>query len=124
MTIREMTAYQIVCDHCGRTADDLGAEHPWWLDADDANEAWANAVGIAVGGRHACDDSPECGRAVLDSHPDLIARSAASGFGRWWVVFDREWGEYVVFYAWGQYGPVPAQSDGSPATVIGEARAW
>ena len=25
MTTREMTAYQAACDHCGRTADDLGA---------------------------------------------------------------------------------------------------
>lgn len=124
MTIREMTAHQIVCDHCGRTADDLGAEHPSWLDADEANEAWDDTCGIAVGGRHACDDNPECGIAVLDSHPDLIARSAASGVGRWWVVFHRRWNEYVLFYAWGQYGPVPAQFDRSLATVMDEARAW
>ena len=123
MTIREMTAYQIACDHCGRTADDLGAEHPWWLDADDANEAWVDADGIAVDGRHACHN-PECGIAFLDSHPDLAARSAANGAGRWWVVFDRWWSEYVAFYAWGQYGPVPAQSDRSLATVMDEARAW
>ena len=123
MTIREMTAYQVACDHCGRTADDLGAEYSSWLDAYDANEAWVDAGGIAVDGRHACD-GPECGRAVLDSLPDLIARSAASGVGRWWVVFDRKWKEYVVFYAWGQYGPVPAQSDRSLATVMDEARAW
>ena len=123
MTIREMTAYQVACDHCGRTADDLGAEYSSWLDAYDANEAWVDAGGIAVDGRHACD-GPECGRAVLDSHTDLIARRAASGVGRWWVVFDRKWKEYVVFYAWGQYGPVPAQSDRSLATVMDEARAW
>ena len=30
MTIREMTAYQVVCDGCGRTADDLGAEYSSW----------------------------------------------------------------------------------------------
>ena len=45
MTIREMTAYQIVCDHCGRTEGDLGAEYSSWDDADDANEAWADATG-------------------------------------------------------------------------------
>lgn len=119
MTIREMTAYQIACDHCGRTADDLGAEYSWWLDADDANEAWANADDIAVGGRHACHN-PECGIAVLDSHPDMVARSATTGAGRWWVVFDRKWKEYAAFCAVGRYGPVPAQSGRSLATVMDE----
>ena len=130
MTIREMTAHQIVCDHCGRTADDLGAEYSWWLDADDANEAWADAYGIAAGGRHACD-SPECGRAVLDSHPDLIARSAANGADRWWVIFDRRWSEYVAFFAYRggpnlmyRGGPILIDSDRSLATVMDEVWAW
>ena len=123
MTIREMTAYQVVCDGCGGTAYNMDARYLSWDDPDYANEAWADAGGIAVGGRHACD-GPECGRAVLDSLPDLIARSAASGVGRWWVVFDQKWKEYVAFYAWGQYGPVPAQSSRSLATVMDKARAW
>ena len=122
MTIREMTAYQIACDHCGRTADDLGAEYSSWLDAYDANEAWVDAGGIAVDGRHACD-GPECGRAVLDSHTDLIARRAASGVGRWWVVFDQKRKEYVVFSEY-RGGPVLIESSRSLATVMDEVWAW
>ena len=108
MTIRELTAYQIVCDHCGRTAD-----------VDEANDAWVNADGIAVDGRHACHN-PECGIAFLDSHPDLAARSAASGIGRWWVVFDRRWKEYVAFSAY-RGGPILIDSDRSLATVMDES---
>ena len=117
MTIREMTAYQIVCDHCGRTA-----EYPSRLNVDNANEAWAAAGGIAADGRHACHN-PECRIAFLDSHPDLAARSAANGVDRWWVVFDRRWSEYVAFYAyWGV--PILIESDGSLATVMDELWAW
>ena len=122
MTIREMTAHQIVCDHCGRTAGDLGAEYSWWLDADDANEAWADAGVIEVGGRHACHN-PVCGIAVLDSHPDLAARSAANGVGLWWVVFDRQWSEYVAFSAY-RGGPILIESSRSLATVMDEVWAW
>ena len=122
MTIRELTAYQVACDHCGRTAHDLGAEYSSWLDAYDANDAWVNADCIAVGGRHACY-SPECGIAVLDSHTDLIARRAASGVGRWWVVFDWKWSEYVAFFAY-RGGPNLIESDGSLATVMDEVWAW
>ena len=122
MTIREMTAYQIVCDHCGRTASDLGAEYSSWLDADDASEAWVNADGIAVGGRHACHN-PGCGIAVLDSHPDLAARSAASGVGRWCVLFDRKWREYVAFSA-DRGRPILIESSRSLATVMDEVWAW
>ena len=32
MSIREMTAYQVVCDHCGGTAYDMGAEYFSWLN--------------------------------------------------------------------------------------------
>ena len=71
MTIRELTAYQVVCDHCGGTAYDMDAEYPLSDDAGDANEAWIDADGIAVDDRHACH---ECGIAVLDSHPDLHGR--------------------------------------------------
>ena len=124
MSIREMTAYQVVCDHCGGTAYDMGAEYPLSDDADDANEAWTDADGIAVGGRHACHN-PECGIAVLDSHPDLIARRAANGAGRWWVVFDRRLSEYSAFYtAVGQDEPYPAQSSRSLADVMDEVWAW
>ena len=130
MTIREMTAYQIVCDHCGRTAYDMGAEYSSWDDPGCANGAWADADGIAVGGRHACD-GPECGRAVLDSHPDLIARSAANGADRWWVIFDRRWSEYVAFSAdrgrpnlMYRGGPILIESSRSLATGMGKARAW
>ena len=98
MTIREFTAYQIACDHCGMTANNMDAKYSSWDDPDYANEAWLDAEGIAVGGRHACD-GPECGRAVLDSHPNLAARSATTGVGRWWVVFDWKWKEYAIFYA-------------------------
>lgn len=120
--IRELTAYQIACDHCGRTAGDLGAEYSSWLDADEANEAWVDADGIVVGGRHACHN-PECGIAFRDSHPDLIARSAASGVGRWWVLFDRRWNEYVVFSEY-RGGPILIESDHSLATVMDEVWAW
>ena len=119
MTTREMTAHQIACDHCGSTAYDLGAEHSWWLNADEASEAWTDDGGIAINGRHACHH-PECGIAVLDSHPDLIARSAANGVGRWWVVLDQRWGDYAGFYAY-RGGPIPAQSDRSLADVMDEA---
>ena len=119
MTIREMTAYQIACDHCGRTADDLGAEYPLWLDTDDANEAWVDADGISIDGRHACHN-PECGIAFLDSHPDLAARSAAGDVVRWWVVFDRWWREYAVFCASGRGGPILIESSRSLATVMDE----
>lgn len=124
MTIRELTAYQVVCDHCGGTAYDLGAEYSSWLNADDVNERWIDADGVAVGGRHACYN-PECGIAVLSTHPDLIARSAANGTGRWWVVFDRRLSEYSAFYtAVGQDEPYPAQSSRSLATVMDEVWAW
>ena len=124
MSIRELTAYQVACDHCGRAADDLGAEYSSWLDADDANERWISVGGIAAGGRHACYN-PECGIAVLSTHPDLVARGATIGAGRWWVVFDRGWDEYSVFYAAvGQYRPVPAQSGRSLANVMREVHAW
>ena len=119
MTIRELTAYQVVCDHCGGTAYDMDAEYPLSDDAGDANEAWIDAGGIAVGGRHACHN-PECGIAVLDSHPDLIARRAANGVGRWWVVLDQRWGDYAGFYAY-RGGPYPAQSSRSLANVMDEA---
>ena len=122
MTIRELTAYQIVCDHCGRTADDLDAEYSLSDDADDVNEAWLDAEGIAVNGRHACHN-PECGVAVLDSHPGLIARSAANGVGRWWVVLDQRWGDYAGFYAY-RGGPVPDRSSRSLADVMDEVWAW
>ena len=122
MTIREVTAYQVACDHCGRTAGDLGAEYSSWDDADDANEAWIDADGFAVGGRHACHN-PECGIAVLDSHPDLIARRAANGVGRWWVVLDQRWGDYAGFYAY-RGGPIPDQSSRSLADVMDEVWAW
>ena len=122
MNTREMTAYQIECDHCGSTAYDLGAEHSWWLNADEANEAWLDADGFAVGGRHACRN-PECGIAVLDSHPDLAARSAANGVSRWWVVFDQKWKEYVVFSAY-RGGPIPIDSSRSLASLMDKAWAW
>ena len=120
--IRELTAYQIACDHCGRTADDMDAEYPLSDDADEANEAWTDIGGIAVGGRHACHN-PECGIAVLDSHPDLIARRAANGVGRWWVVLDQRWGDYAGFYAY-RGGPVLIESSRSLATVMDEVWAW
>ena len=123
MTIREMTAYQTVCDHCGRTAYVMGAEHSSWDKPDEANEAWLDAEGIAVDGRHACH-SPECGIAFLDSHPDLAARSAAGDVVRWWVVFDRWWREYAVFCASGRGGPILIESSRSLATGMGKARAW
>lgn len=125
MSIRELTAYQVVCDHCGGTAYDMDAEYPLSDDADDANEAWTDAGGIAVGGRHACD-GPECGIAVLDSHPDLIARRAANGVGRWWVVFDRGLSEYSAFSALYAYrgGPIVIGSSRSLATVMDEVWAW
>ena len=122
MTIREMTAYQVACDHCGRTADDLYAEYYWWFNADEANEVWADTYGIAVDGRHACY-SPECGIAVLGSHPNLIARGAASGVGRFWVVFDQKRKEYVLFSAY-RGGPVLIESSRSLATVMDEVWAW
>lgn len=122
MTIREVTAYQVACDHCGRTAGDMGAEYASWDYADDANEAWDDADGFAVGGRHACN-SPECERAVLDSHPDLVARRAANGVGRWWVVFDRQWSEYAGFYAH-QGRAILIESSRSLATVMDEVWAW
>lgn len=121
MTIRELTAYQIVCDHCGGTAYDMGAVYPLSDDID-----WIDIGGIAVGGRHACHN-PECGIAVLNSHPNLIARraanGAANGVGRWWIVFDRWWGEYVGFYAY-RGGPIPDQSSRSLADVMDEVWAW
>ena len=123
MTIYRMNACQVACDHCGRTPCDLGAEYSWWLNADEASEAWTDDGGIAINGRHACHH-PECGIAVLDSHPDLAARSAAGGVGRWWVVFDWKWKEYAIFYAAGQCEPVLINSDRSLATVMDEARAW
>ena len=116
MTIREVTAYQVVCDHCGGTAYDMDAEYSSW------DERWFYVGGIAVGGRHACHN-PGCGIAVLDSHPGLIARSAANGAGRWWVVFDRRWSEYVVFSAY-RCGPFPIESSRSLATVMDEVWAW
>ena len=122
VTIREVTMYQVVCDHCGGTAYDLDAEYSSWLNADDVNEAWIDAGGIAVGGRHACYN-PECGIAVLDSHPDLIARRAANGVGRWWVVLDQRWGDYAGFYAY-RGGPVPDRSSRSLADVMDEVWAW
>ena len=124
MTIRELTAYQVVCDHCGDIAYDMGAEYSSWLNADDVNERWIDFGGIAVSGRHACD-GPECERAVLDSHPDLIARSAANGARRWWVAFDRRLSEYSAFYtAVGKDQPYPAQSSRSLADVMDEVWAW
>ena len=128
MIIREATMYQVVCDECGDIAYDMDAEYSTWLSADDANERWIDADGVAVGGRHACY-SPECGIAVLSTHPDLVARGATIDAGRWWVVFDRELSEYAVFYALfyaavGQYRPVPAQSGRSLATVMDEVRVW
>ena len=122
MTIREMTAYQVACDGCGGTAYNMDARYSSWGDPDYADEAWADAGGIAVGGRHACD-GPECGRAVLDSLPDLIARSAASGVGRLWVVFDQKRKEYVVFSEY-RGGPVLIESSRSLATVMDEVWAW
>lgn len=126
MSIRETTAYQVACDGCGGTAYDMGAEYSTWLNADDANEAWTNIGGIAVGGRHACHN-PGCGIAVLDSHPNLIARSAANGaangVGGWWVVFDQRWGDYAGFYAY-RGGPIPDQSSRSLADVMDEVWAW
>ena len=122
MTIREMTAYQVVCDGCGGTAYNMDARYSSWDDPDYADEAWADAGGIAVGGRHACD-GPECGRAVLDSLPGLIARSAASGVGRWWGVVDQKRKEYVVFSEY-RGGPVLIESSRSLATVMDEVWAW
>ena len=122
MTIRELTAYQVVCDHCGGTSYDMDAEYPLSDDAGDVNERWISVGGIAVGGRHACHN-PECGIAVLDSHPDLAARSAAGGVVRWWVVFDRWWSEYVAFSA-DRGRPILIKSGRSLATVMDEARAW
>ena len=119
VTIREVTMYQVVCDHCGGTADDMGAGFSFSDDADDVSERWADAVGIAVGGRHACHN-PECGIAVLDSHPDLAARSSANGVRRWWVVLDQRWGDYAAFYAY-RGGPIPDQSSRSLADVMDEA---
>lgn len=123
MTVHRMTVYQVVCDGCGSTAYNMDARRSSWCDPDYANEAWVDAGGIAVGGRHACD-GPECGRAVLDSHTDLIARSAASGVDRLWVVFDWKWKEYAIFYAAGQCEPVLINSDRSLATVMDEVWAW
>lgn len=105
MSIREVILYQVACDECGRTAFDM--------------EAWTDTDGIEIGDRHACHN-PECGIAVLDSHPDLIARSAANGVGRWWVVLDQRWGDYAGFYAY-RGGPVPDRSSRSLATVMDEA---
>ena len=81
-----------------------------------------------------CAHCAACGRA-LGEHGAVChveegkilcpaCRSAASGGGRWLVVFDQKWKEYVAFYAWGQYGPVPAQSSRSLATLMDKARAW
>ena len=122
MSIRETTAYQVACDECGGTAYDMGAEYPLSDDAGDVNEAWTDIGGIAVGGRHACHN-PECGIAVLDSHPDLIARRAANGVGRWWVVLDQRWGDYAGFYAY-RGGPIPIESSRSLADVMDEVWAW
>ena len=108
MSIREVILYQVACDECGRTAFDM--------------EAWTDTDGIEIGDRHACHN-PECGIAVLDSHPDLIARSAANGVGRWWVVLDQRWGDYAGFYAY-RGGPVPDRSSRSLATVMDEVWAW
>lgn len=122
MTIREVTMYQVVCDECGGTAHDMGAEYSSWDDAGYAIEAWTDGDGVAVGGRHACDN-PECWRAVLDSHPDLAARSAANGARRWWVVFDRQWSEYAGFSAY-RGGPIVIESSRSLADVMDEVWAW
>lgn len=116
MSIREVTMYQVVCDECGGTAYDMGAEYSSW------DERWFYVGGIAVGGRHACHN-PECGIAVLDSHPDLIARRAANGVGRWWVVFDQRWGDYAGFYAY-RGGPILIESSRSLADVMDEVWAW
>lgn len=88
--IREVTAYQVVCDECGGTAYDMGAVTP---------------------------------SAVLDSHPNLIARSATNGASRWWVVFDRKWNEYVAFSAY-RSAPIVIESSRSLATVMDEVWAW
>ena len=122
MTIRELILYQVVCDECGGTAYDLGTEYCSWLNADEANEAWLDADGIAVDGRHACY-KPECGIAFLSTHPDLIARRAANGVGLWWVVFDRQWKEYVAFSAYRGW-PIRIESSRSLATVMDEVWAW
>lgn len=116
--IREVTAYQVVCDGCGGTAHDMGAEYSSWDDDGYAIEAWTDIGGIAVGGRHACHN-PGCGIAVLDSHPDLVARRAANGVGRCWVVFDQRWGDYAGFYAY-RGGPIPDHSSRSLADVMDE----
>ena len=122
MTIREVTAYQVACDGCGGTAYDMGSEYSSWDDADDANEAWADAGVIEVGVRHACHN-PGCGIAVLDSHPDLAARSAANGVGRWWVVLDQRWGDYAAFCAH-RGRAILIESSRSLATVMDEVWAW
>lgn len=104
--IREVTIYQVVCDECGVTAYDM--------------EAWADAGGIEVYGRHACRNL-ECGIAILSTHPDLIARSAANSAGRWWVVFDRRWNEYVMFSEY-WYALIEIESSRSLATVMDGVR--
>ena len=122
MINREVVAYWAACDHCGGAADVLGAEHSLWFDAYDASEAWTEAGGIAISGRHACRN-PECGVAVLDAHPDLIARSTANGVGRLWAVFDHQWGEYVMFSAY-RGGPTLIKFDRSLATLMDELWEW
>ena len=122
MTIREVTMCQVVCDKCGGTAYDMGAEHSLSDDDDVVNERWIDVGGIVVGGRHACYN-PECGIAVLSTHPDLVARGATIGAGRWWVVFDRQWSEYVAFSAY-RGGPILIESSRSLATVMDEVWAW
>lgn len=108
MTIREVILYQVACDECGRTAFDM--------------EAWTDTGGLEIGDRHACHNTG-CGIAFLDSHPNLIARGAANGADRWWVVFDWKWSEYVAFFAY-RGGPNLIESDGSLATVMDEVWAW
>ena len=122
VTIREVTMYQVVCDHCGGTADDMGAGFSFSDDADDVSERWIDVGGIAVGGKHACYN-PECGIVVLDSHPDLVARGATTGVRRWWVVFDRQWSEYAGFYAH-RGRAILIESSRSLTDVMDEVWAW
>ena len=116
VVIREATCYQVLCDHCGRAGESM------WNDRIYAVHTWVNSERIAVGGRHACD-SAECGRKVLDAHPDLVARSSSESDVRWWVAYDGRRDEYAAFFEY-LHGPVPILQGGTLADAMREVWAW
>lgn len=78
MSIRETTAYQVACDECGGTADDLGAEYSTWLNADDANVQGATsrrAPGPPSGHRSTAS-RPSCRRPALATASRVAQTSA------------------------------------------------